>query len=278
MVQSPSGVNMKANENHPGALRGRGSAVPKVLVIERHLAVSDVLSMALKPRYDVHPLLVEPAATPASVVGAALAARPAAAVVTLALGSLFDSESLVCGLTRERIPVVALETADPDADEAALGRALIAGAASVVSKTDSIAVLLQAVACAIVRVPVYSAENARRRVAASRASNERRTARGRLYALTVREREVLVELVCGRTTTEIARDRVVSEATVRTQVRSILGKLEVKSQLAAVAIAVTAGGDFVPSITGTCSRRPARAYDVSGYRPYASSSGRRASP
>ena len=54
---------MKANENHPGALRGRGSAVPKVLVIERHLAVSDVLSMALKPRYDVHPLLVEPAAT-----------------------------------------------------------------------------------------------------------------------------------------------------------------------------------------------------------------------
>lgn len=265
---------MKEKENRPGALRGRGFAAPKVLVIERHLAVSDVLAMALRPRYDVHPLLVDPAATPTSVVGAALAARPAAAVVTLALGSLFDSESLVRGLTRAQIPVVALETCDPDADEAALGRALIAGAASVVSRTDSVAVLLQAVACAIVRVPVYSTENARRRVVASRAVNERRTARTRLYALTVSEREVLVELARGRNPADIARDRVVSEATVRTQVRSILAKLGVKSRLAAVAIATTAGGDFVSSTAGDCLRP----YDVSGSRTCASSSARRASP
>ena len=35
----------------------------------------------------------------------------------------------------------------------------------------------------------------------------------------------------------IAQDSVVSEATVRTQVKSILGKLEVSSQLAAVGLA-----------------------------------------
>ena len=41
----------------------------------------------------------------------------------------------------------------------------------------------------------------------------------------------------GSTVREIATTSVVSEATVRTQVKSILGKLEVSSQLAAVGLA-----------------------------------------
>jgi two-component system, NarL family, nitrate/nitrite response regulator NarL len=60
---------------------------------------------------------------------------------------------------------------------------------------------------------------------------------GRLDRLTVREREVLAHLMKGRTVREIAAVGVVSEATVRTQVKSILAKLEVTSQLAAVGLA-----------------------------------------
>ena len=41
----------------------------------------------------------------------------------------------------------------------------------------------------------------------------------------------------GHTVRDIARISVVSEATVRTQVKSILAKLEVSSQLAAVGLA-----------------------------------------
>lgn len=47
--------------------------------------------------------------------------------------------------------------------------------------------------------------------------------------------------MAGRTVREIAIDGVVSEATVRTQVKAILAKLEVTSQLAAVGLAHRVG-------------------------------------
>lgn len=65
--------------------------------------------------------------------------------------------------------------------------------------------------------------------------------RQRLNRLTTRESQVLCELGKGATVRDIARSSVVSEATVRTQVKAILGKLEVSSQVAAVGIAHTAG-------------------------------------
>lgn len=53
--------------------------------------------------------------------------------------------------------------------------------------------------------------------------------------LTVREGEVLAELMRGKAADAIAEESVVSVATIRTQIRSILAKLGVNSQLAAVA-------------------------------------------
>lgn len=53
--------------------------------------------------------------------------------------------------------------------------------------------------------------------------------------LTAREGEVLGELMQGKAADTIAEESVVSVATIRTQIRSILSKLGVNSQLAAVA-------------------------------------------
>lgn len=53
--------------------------------------------------------------------------------------------------------------------------------------------------------------------------------------LTARETEVLGELMQGKAADTIAEESVVSVATIRTQIRSILSKLGVNSQLAAVA-------------------------------------------
>ena len=61
--------------------------------------------------------------------------------------------------------------------------------------------------------------------------------RERLEQLTNRERVVLGHLMKGRAVRQIAGLSTVSEATVRTQVKSILAKLEVSSQLAAVGMA-----------------------------------------
>jgi len=61
--------------------------------------------------------------------------------------------------------------------------------------------------------------------------------------LTVREGEVLGELMQGKSADTIADESVVSVATIRTQIRSILAKLGVNSQLAAVARAQQARWD-----------------------------------
>jgi two-component system, NarL family, nitrate/nitrite response regulator NarL len=63
----------------------------------------------------------------------------------------------------------------------------------------------------------------------------------RLRDLSPQEREVLRHLMAGHTVGEIAALRVVSVATVRTQVKAILAKLDLSSQLAAVAVAHRAG-------------------------------------
>ena len=61
--------------------------------------------------------------------------------------------------------------------------------------------------------------------------------------LTAREGEVLGALMRGKAAEAIAEESVVSVATIRTQIRSILAKLGVNSQLAAVARAQKAGWD-----------------------------------
>ena len=59
--------------------------------------------------------------------------------------------------------------------------------------------------------------------------------------LTPREADVLRLMIQGRSAAEMARAFVVAEATVRTQIRAVLRKLEVSSQLAAVARAWQSG-------------------------------------
>jgi two-component system, NarL family, nitrate/nitrite response regulator NarL len=57
-----------------------------------------------------------------------------------------------------------------------------------------------------------------------------------LLSLTARERIVLDQMIAGKQAAAIAQDLVVSLSTVRTQSRSILSKLGVRSQLDAVAL------------------------------------------
>ena len=64
--------------------------------------------------------------------------------------------------------------------------------------------------------------------------------------LTVRECEVLQDLIEGKNAERIANDSFVSVATVRSHIKSLLAKLGVNSQLAAVAAAQRAGLDLAP--------------------------------
>ncbi|MGC8628333.1 MAG: response regulator transcription factor [Acidimicrobiales bacterium] len=62
-----------------------------------------------------------------------------------------------------------------------------------------------------------------------------------LERLSPRERQVLLALMHGKSAGEISRELYVSVPTVRSQIRSILVKLGVSSQLAAVVLAYRSG-------------------------------------
>ena len=68
-----------------------------------------------------------------------------------------------------------------------------------------------------------------------------RTTLSRFERLTAREREVLAALVDGLSPEEMAAAQYVALTTVRSQIRAVLQKLGVHSQLAAVACANRAG-------------------------------------
>ena len=106
------------------------------------------------------------------------------------------------------------------------------------SKTDPLDSILATIHCVSERRPVLAREERDRLIGEFHQEQAvARDLRRKLETLTPREREVLAQLMLGRQVREIAEVSFVSEATVRTQVKSILAKLEVTSQLAAVGAA-----------------------------------------
>ena len=123
------------------------------------------------------------------------------------------------------------------ADRGRVGAALAAGAIAAVPKRAPWPVLLANVRAALHGRTVMSPETRQELIDSFRVRDaERRDIEEKLSRLTQREREVLAELARGHRAHAVAEKYVVSLATVRTQIRSVLSKLEVGSQLEAVAL------------------------------------------
>jgi DNA-binding NarL/FixJ family response regulator len=149
-------------------------------------------------------------------------------------GEPIDGTTLVAGLCRNGWRVIVLSATT---EEARIGKAFDAGALACVPKTAALPVLITAIRRATQGLEVTHPDRRRHFIAKYRAQQEKaRIVEQRLNRLTDRERAVLERLARGQRAQSIADEFGVSLATTRTQIRSVLHKLEVNGQLEAVAL------------------------------------------
>ncbi len=183
---------------------------------------------------------VATAATPEALLDDARRTRPAVVLLDLDLGPPLGSGLDLIGPLLAAGATVVMVTGVTD--RARLGACLEAGAAGVVSKAVGLPDLLTAVSRAARGESALDPAERDGLLAALRARRLDESHRlAPFWSLSGREQEVLARLVSGEQAEAIAAGSFVSVSTVRSQIRAILLKLGVKSQLAAVALARQAG-------------------------------------
>jgi DNA-binding NarL/FixJ family response regulator len=160
-------------------------------------------------------------------------------LLDLDLGRFGDGVRLISPLARTGINVVVVTAST---DRGRWGEAIRCGARTVLSKGQPLNTVLATVRRINAGLPVMTFEEREDLLRAwHQQRSELQETTAKLAMLTTRESQVLGQLMQGRNVHDIAVLFVVSEATVRTQVKSILAKLGVSSQLAAVGLAHQVG-------------------------------------
>ena len=218
---------------------------------DRHRMFADCLAVVLEMRRcDLLTATLRPGQDDTQHVLAEIrASRPGAAVVNTDLGPRCDAVEVMASLAASGIGVIAVADV---VDEAHWGHCLASGARTVIPKSAGLSGLVSAIRRLRDGQRVLDLSDRERllRAYVQRDARERER-RVRLGTLSSQERAVLQHLMTGLTVREVATLRVVSEATVRTQVKAILRKLRVGSQLSAVALAVSAGWESEAAVAGT---------------------------
>ena len=209
----------------------------RIVILEDHVLFAESLELALTVEgYDVRRVTIpDRDQAPGALISQVTRQRPRIALLDLDLGQFGSGEKLIAPLALAGINVVVVTGS---VDRARWGEAVRCGARKVLAKSRPLNDILSSVRRLNQGLQVMSHEEREELLLAW--SSERGhlvDLQARMDLLTTREREVLAHLMRGRSVREIASLGVVSEATVRTQVKSILAKLEVTSQLAAVGLA-----------------------------------------
>lgn len=209
----------------------------RILIVEDHELLSEGVALALRASgYDV---TVSSEKSLDGIVTLASKVRPKLVLLDLQLGDMGSGCDLVGPLRAGGAEVLMLTGVT---DPAELGACIEAGAAGVVGKATSFDTLMGAIDSALQGSPGFQAAQREQWLAAAKERRaERRAALGPFESLTAREAETLALLVDGLAAEAIAEKTFTSLATVRSHVRSILRKLGVNSQLAAVGLARRAG-------------------------------------
>ena len=207
-----------------------------LLVDDHQLLVETLRASLAREGFTVS---VAPCGSLTDVLAEAAAVRPALVVLDLDLQGAGYGYELIAPLRELGAKVLVLTGT---VDRLELARCLEAGALGIASKAEGFAGVLDQIRRARngeTTTPITEKAQLLAELAAHRRAEDRRKAP--FEALSARERDVLRQIVEGKQAAAIAKTSFVSLATIRTQIRSILTKLDVTSQVAAVALARQAG-------------------------------------
>lgn len=208
-----------------------------LLLVDAHELVGWSLTLSLREAGE--PASFCPARSVAELPDIARRHGPGLLVLELRLGcdgdgDRIDGVALIAAMIERGWRVIVLTgTAGPEE----VGAALDAGAFGWLPKTAPFRELLAKLRAVRAGRPIMSADRRRELVARHRRQTfERERHRAALDSLTPREFDVLTHLARGSRAHVIAARSSVSPSTVRAQIRAVLSKLEVRSQLEAVAL------------------------------------------
>jgi DNA-binding NarL/FixJ family response regulator len=208
----------------------------RVVVVEDHAMLAEALAMALRLEgFDVTTVAATGALPHEDLLAAVAEVAPAVVLLDLHLGDGVDTIPVIPMLVVQGATVITLTG---ERDPFLLARCVEAGAAAVFDKAMSFTRLVQGVVDAANGHRVMSVAAREGLLSGLRAMVQLEEERLEPFRrLTGREEEVLRHLVDGRSADEIAASSSVAVSTVRSHIKSLLRKLGVGSQLAAVAMA-----------------------------------------
>ena len=210
---------------------------PRLLLVDDHRLLVETLQVSLAQAGFA--VSVSPCGTFDEVLAEAAAVRPTLVVLDLDLQGAGYGYDLIGPLRSLGAQVLVLTGT---VDRIELARCLEAGALGIASKANGFGSVLDQIRRAADGesvTPITEKTQLLADLSAHRRAEDKRMAP--FEGLSAREREVLRLIVEGQQAATIAKTSYVSVATVRTQIRSILMKLEVTSQVAAVALARQGG-------------------------------------
>lgn len=209
-----------------------------VLIVEDHELLAQSLLFALR----AEGLAVETITptTADAILKTADALRPTVVLLDLELGGEVGSSLGLIGPLDTLGAQVMMVTGVTD--RIRLAECLEAGATALIDKStpfDQLVAAVREVAELGTLIPQEERHELLAELRRQRALDRERLAP--FERLTAREQQVLAGLMEGKSAEKIAEEAFVSLATVRSQIRAILVKLDVNSQLAAVALAQANG-------------------------------------
>lgn len=222
-------------------MAGTPQAPTRITIVDDHALFAESLALTLEA--EGHPVrrvdLTAGHTSLASVLAAVLRTAPRVVLLDLDLGRIGDGTRLIDSIAATGTAVIVLTGSS---DRVRWGECLRRGAKTVLTKTCPLEDVVTSVRRARDGMALMPPEERALLIEMAVAEDTQlRDIRTRLERLTRREMEILGELMRGHQVREIAQTCVVSEATVRTQVKSILAKLEINSQIAAVGAAYQVG-------------------------------------